>query len=211
MVSTPARVSALIAVTAALSVDALAQRMLVNVRDAALKTGAAGAVVTVVERETGAQVYGLTNDAGRASIRLPSPGVWAASVRRIGVAPASAAAVRVDSGQSVTVSIVVNSVRFTLPGVRVSVAATCGRAPRGDDRAATLWEQVSLALRASALTRADSADAPALWVGGSAMRIAASLSASWPRSEMGLQAQYLAPMKIVAPCGERSTSSSGRS
>ena len=164
MVSTPARVSALIAATAALSVDALAQRMLVNVRDAALKTGAAGAVVTVVERETGAQVYGLTNDAGRVSIRLPSPGVWAASVRRIGVAPASAAAVRVDSGQSVTVSIVVTSVRFTLPGVRVSVAATCGRAPRGDDRAATLWEQVSLALRASALTRADSADAPALWV-----------------------------------------------
>jgi hypothetical protein len=161
MVTIVGRWCAVMAVSMALSGSMLAQRMVVNVRDAVLRTGVAGALVTAVERETGAQAFGLTNDAGQASVRLPAAGEWAVSVRRIGLVPARAAAVRVDSAQSVTISLVVSSVRFTLPAVRVSAVATCGRAPRGDDRAATLWEQVSLALRSSMLTREDSMSTPA--------------------------------------------------
>ena len=165
MVSILARAVAVLVVASCCGANAQAQRLVVDIRDATLKSGVAGAVITVVEQRTGARVFGLANESGRASLKLPAAGAWAVSVRRIGIVPSGAAAVHVDTAQTVSVSIAVTSTRFTLPSVRVTaVAGSCGRAPRGDDRTSALWEQVTLALRASTLTRAETVAAPALRV-----------------------------------------------
>ncbi len=142
-----------------------AQRLAVTVRDSMLRTGVAAAVITAVEQQNGMRVYGITDAAGQASLKLPSVGVWTASVRRIGILPAAAAPVRVDTLETVAVGIAVRNARFTLPAVRVSArAGACGRAAGSDDRTAALWEQVTLALRTATLIRADSAVAAGLRV-----------------------------------------------
>lgn len=160
-----ARASALLGFAACSAGNAFAQRLAVEVRDATSRTGLAGAVVTAVERSTGTKAFGLTNDAGRVSVKLPMTGSWAVSVRRIGVIPSSVAAVRVDSAQTVSVSIVVSTAQFQLPAVRVTaIGGDCGSAPNGDDRVSALWGQVTLALRAATLTPEGSDAAPALRV-----------------------------------------------
>lgn len=147
-----------VAVAACSAVDVDAQRLVIDVRDSVLRTGVSGALVTAVERATGTQVFGLTNDAGRARIALPVPGVWHVSSRRIGVASSRAAPIRVDSGQTLMLVLATTSTRFTLPAVRVTASAgTCARAPDGDDRTSVLWAQVTLALRASTTAAHDGA------------------------------------------------------
>jgi hypothetical protein len=151
------RALALTAVLAAVPDGLRAQRVVVTVRDSALRTGVAAALVTAVDQQASTRVYGVTDDAGRVALKLPAAGMWVVSVRRIGIVPATAAAVRVDSAQTVAVSIGIRNVRFTLPAVRVTArAGVCGRAVGSDDRTAALWEQVTLALRTSTLQRADS-------------------------------------------------------
>ena len=72
-------------------------------------------------------------------------------------------AVRVDLASTVTASLSVANLRFSLPRVRVTAeAGVCGREPTGIDRTSALWEQISLALRATIVTRRDSAQAPPL-------------------------------------------------
>lgn len=140
-----------------------AQQMVVTVQDSLARTPVVAAIVTATDQANGTRVYALTNEAGRVTLRLPNTGSWAASVRRIGIVPKSATAIRVESGSSLSVLFSVANLRFSLPRVRVTAkAGVCGRAPVGIDRTSALWEQVTLALRSSALTRGDSALVPPL-------------------------------------------------
>ncbi len=142
-----------------------AQQLGVLVRDSLAQTPVAGAIVTATEQTTGTRVYGLTNEDGRLTLRIPNAGSWGTSVRRIGLVPISAPAVRVDEASTVPVLLAVANFGFSLPRVGVTAkAGVCGRAPSGVDRTSALWEQVTLALRSSALTRRDAANLPSLRV-----------------------------------------------
>ncbi len=153
------------AVALCAAVDARAQQLVVTVRDSLARTPVAAAIVTATDLANGTRVFALTSDSGSAVLRLPNAGEWSTAVRRIGIVPKATPAIRVDGGASVAVVLSVANLRFTLPGVRVTAAAgVCGRAPSGVDRAAALWEQVTLALRSSALTREDSTRGPRLRV-----------------------------------------------
>ncbi len=145
--------------------EAGAQQLVVTVRDSLVRTPVAGAIVTATDQANGTRVYGLTNQDGRVTLKLPNAGSWVPSVRRIGIVPTSASAVRVTVGSSTSVLFAVANLRFSLPRVRVTAkAGVCGRAPSGINRTSALWEQVTLALRSSALTRSDSARAQSMRV-----------------------------------------------
>lgn len=151
-----ARVVAILAACVAVVSPAAAQRLIVEVRDSASQAPIVAALVTATEQASGVQVFAMTNDVGRALLALGGDGVWTASARRIGIRPARAMPVPVAAGATVTVSISTTAAQFRLPAVRVVAAApTCGIAPVGDGLPAVLWEQMTLALRASTLSRDD--------------------------------------------------------
>ncbi len=154
-----------IAVALCAAVDARAQQLVVTVRDSLARTPVAAAIVTATDQANGTRVYALTNTDGRAAIRLPNAGTWTASVRRIGIVPKAGAVVVVEQGDIARITLDAANLRFTLPRVRVTAkAGVCGRAPSGIDRTSALWEQVTLALRSSALARGDSSQSPRLRV-----------------------------------------------
>lgn len=134
------------------TVSASAQRLIVDVRDSVLQSGVPGALVSAVDRATGATVFGVTNDAGRVALAVSGGGTWVTSVRRIGIRPTRALPVTVGAGGTVSVVITTTSAQFTLPAVQVTATApACAREPEGEGRVAVLWEQMTLALRASAV------------------------------------------------------------
>lgn len=160
-----ARMLGTIAVALCAAVDARAQQLVVTVRDSLARTPVGAAIVTATDQANGNRAYALTNADGRVTIRLPNAGAWKVSVRRIGIVPKATAAIFVETGATVSIQLDVANFRFTLPSVRVTAkAGVCGRAPSGIDRTSALWEQVTLALRSSALTRDDSAQGPQLHV-----------------------------------------------
>lgn len=138
------------AATLCLAATASAQRLVVDVRDSVLQSGVRGALVSAVDQASGARVFGVTNDAGRAALALTGSGAWATTVRRIGILPARAPAVRVDVGQTVVVTVSTTSAQFRLPEVQIAAdAPACAVEPAGTSRVAVLWEQMTLALRAA--------------------------------------------------------------
>jgi hypothetical protein len=158
---------ALLIVVAAfgLATAADAQILRVELRDSTTGTPIVGAVVSALDATALSRADGLSNDRGVVTLRLPSAGTWTLAVRRIGIRPRRIPGITVDAGATLTVSLALTGVRQMLPSVRVTAdAGTCGRAPEGIDRAATLWEQVSLALRASTLSREDSVSTPPLLI-----------------------------------------------
>ncbi|MDZ7632212.1 MAG: carboxypeptidase-like regulatory domain-containing protein [Gemmatimonadaceae bacterium] len=128
----------------------IAQELRVTVRDSLAGTPIVRALVTVRREEGGAQVFGLTNQAGQLSLQLPSPGRWAVSIRRIGLEPRRISARAVGFGDVVPIAVGMRQLRFSLPAVRVvAVSGSCPRADGSHDRTSALWEQVTLALQAS--------------------------------------------------------------
>jgi hypothetical protein len=116
-----------------------------------------GALVSAADSTGVSRADGLSNDRGDVTLRLPAAGVWQVSIRRIGLVPRRVSDVRVPPGGTVTLQLAVSSARQTLSRVRVTArGGHCGSAPAGSDRTALLWEQVSLALRSSTLSRDDS-------------------------------------------------------
>ena len=136
-------------------VAAHAQVLRVEVSDSVRGGGIVGALVTAIRPANGVRSDALTNDRGVATLRLPSAGQWSVTVRRIGVAPRALNDVTVDAGATTSIMIRMPEIRQLLPTVRVRASA-CGSAPQGTDRTSVLWEQITLALRASVLSRGDS-------------------------------------------------------
>jgi len=138
------------AATLCMAEAASAQRLVVVVRDSILKSGVRGALVNAVDQASGSRVFGVTDEEGRVALALTGSGAWATAVRRIGIVPARAPAVRVDVGQTVYVAVSTTSAQFRLPAVEVIAdAPACAVEPVGSSRVAVLWEQMSLALRAA--------------------------------------------------------------
>jgi hypothetical protein len=158
------RALAMVVVAALTTAAAHAQTLRIELRDSVSGLPVAGALVAAAN-ESAVRVDGLTNDRGLVTLRLPTAGTWALSVRRIGLTPRQLPGVRVEAGAVLTVPLAVSSIRQTLARVRVTArAGACGRAPEGTDRTALLWEQISLALRATTLSRGDTLDTTPLLV-----------------------------------------------
>lgn len=149
--SLPATALCIVAATLCMTEAVSAQRLVVDVRDSVLQSGVRGALVSAVDQASGARVFGITNDEGRVALALTGSGAWAATVRRIGIVPARAAAVHIDAGQTVSVTVRTTSAQFRLPAVQVTAASApaCAVEPEGNSRVAVLWEQMTLALRAT--------------------------------------------------------------
>jgi len=131
-----------------------AQTIRIELRDSIGALPVIGALVTASDSASTARVDGLTNERGVVTLRLPTSGLWTIGIRRIGLTPRRVPAIRVAPGAVITMPLTVTSMRQILARVRVSAdAGFCGRAPEGEDRTAMLWEQITLALRASTLSR----------------------------------------------------------
>lgn len=181
--------SLLLAVAAAsFSAGARAQTLRVELRDSTTGTPVIGALVSATDSTGSSRVDGLSNERGVVTLRLPAPGLWEIGIRRIGLTPRRVPAVRVGPGAVVTLPLAVASIRQMLSRVRVTAAAgNCGRAPDGDDRTSMLWEQITLALRASTLSRADSLSHSTLRVRERVRELSVSLE---PVSERVLRDAY---------------------
>jgi hypothetical protein len=115
-----------------------------------------GAVLTVLDgdRTVG---EGLTTIMGTRRFDLPGAGTYRVRVRRVGFAPFVSAAVTVGADETREVRLVVPSRRVELPPVVVeSPGKACAQGDTRTVAAAALWEQVSAALAASEISRADS-------------------------------------------------------
>ncbi len=134
-----------------------AQTVRLELRDSATNSAVVGALVSASDSLGRQRADGLSNDRGMVTFRLPSAGLWSFGIRRIGITPQKVAGIRVESGAVVALPLRMTSARQTLSQVRVTAeGGICGRAPEGENRTAMLWEQITLALRASTLSRADS-------------------------------------------------------
>lgn len=129
-----------------------AQELRVRVMDSIGVLPVARALVTARRDDGRSELHGLTNDAGRVTFRLSAAGNWSVAVRRIGLEPRTTAPRMVRDGAVVDIDVTTRSVRFTLPPSRVVASGgDCQRETESHDRTSRIWEQVTLALRASAL------------------------------------------------------------
>ncbi len=157
------RLSAALLATVVMTGVSQAQTVRVELRDSTTGEPVIGALVNASDFLGKARVDGLSNDRGVVTLRLPGAGTWTLGIRRIGLAPRRISGIRVEAGATVTLPLAVNSTRQMLSRVRVSAeSGFCQRSPEGENRTAMLWEQISLALRASTLTRTQTGTQQAL-------------------------------------------------
>ncbi len=162
---------------ALLSRPAAAQVVRVALRDSVTGALVVGALVSALDSTGVSRADALSNELGVVTLRVPSIGLWTLRVRRIGMSPLRIPNVRIDAGTVATLPLNIATIRQRLTSVRVTAdARNCGRAPSGTDRAGMLWEQISLALRASTLTSSDSAAALPLQIEERVRDLDASLS-----------------------------------
>lgn len=131
-----------------------AQSLRIELRDSTTGEPVIGALVSANDSLGRPRADGLSNDRGVVTLRLPEPGVWTVAIRRIGLAPRRVPGISVGAGSTITLPLTVTSSRQLLSRVRVTAeSGICGRSPEGENRTAMLWEQISLALRASTISR----------------------------------------------------------
>lgn len=136
-----------------------AQVLRVTLRDSITEGAVVGAIVAALDATGRPVAEGLTDTRGERTLRLPAAGPYRVRVRRIGLRPIVTAPTMVDAGATAEVALRLTSARGRLADVRVRALAVCGRTPDGDTRLAALFDQLDVALRATALSRADG-DAP---------------------------------------------------
>lgn len=141
-----------------------AQVIRVELRDSVTASPISGVLVAALDSTGQRRADGLSSDAGVVTLRPPGAGTYTITVRRIGVRPRQVPGIVVEAGNTRTLAVTVASVQQMLPSVRVVARSSCGRAPDGNDRAGTLWEQVSLALRAATITQREGMALPPLRV-----------------------------------------------
>ena len=142
-----------------------AQVLRVELRDSTTSAPVSGVLVTAIDSTGQRRADALSGEGGVVTLRLPSAGTWSVSVRRIGVRPRVVSGVRVADGATQVLTLAIASMQQLLPPVRVTAdGSICGREPDGDTRVARLWEQITLALRAAAISQRDKAALPPLRV-----------------------------------------------
>lgn len=127
--------------------------------DATTGTGVVGAIVSAVDARGRIAAEGLTDAQGGRALRVPAGASYRLRVRRVGIAPYTGAPVAVEGTVLRDVVIELAGTRQSLASVRVTADAVCGRPPEGETRLAELFDQLRTALEATALARADSAQA----------------------------------------------------
>lgn len=134
-----------------------AQRVSVELRDAADHSPIAGALVSLVD-STGARTLAeaLSDASGRRELPAPTAGTYRVRVRRIGYEPYLSAAVALATGTTTPLTLSIPARKVDLAAVRVTGARTaCGTDPAGALGAAELWEQITTALASSEVARRD--------------------------------------------------------
>lgn len=109
----------------------------------------------VVRLHSGAKVVqtGLTRENGTVTLRAPAPGRYEVSAARIGHEGFGPAAIDIAAGSQSQVIVMPRDVR-TLPPIVVTSGSRCAAGP-GSAAAATLWEEVRIALTANTLTASE--------------------------------------------------------
>lgn len=136
-----------------------AQGLRVRLLDATTGTAVVGAIVIAEDARGRNVAEGLTDGRGMRTLRLPAGASYRLRVRRVGMVPFVGEPIAVEGTALREVVIEVASTRQSLATVRVTADAVCGRMPDGETRLAELFEQLRTALEATALARADSAQA----------------------------------------------------
>jgi Carboxypeptidase regulatory-like domain len=128
----PSRIRRLLALTCAVMWPATAlsgQVIRVELLDSTTSLPIAGALVSASHEARRGTVDALTNASGVANLRVPVPGLWDVSVRRIGMRPRTIPSIRVDSAGLARLTLRLTRMRQALPRVRVVAdAGQCGRA-----------------------------------------------------------------------------------
>jgi len=128
-----------------------AQAAAVVLRDGPAGPPVAGAVVRLLRGDT-VLAQGLTSDAGRITLRAPSPGRYALRASRIGYAVGGTTPIELAAGQTLAVELAVAWQQILLPEITVDAKSPCGKATAERGLAATLWEQIRQALTATSLS-----------------------------------------------------------
>ncbi|HEX6251945.1 MAG TPA: carboxypeptidase regulatory-like domain-containing protein [Gemmatimonadaceae bacterium] len=111
-----------------------------------------GALIALLDQGDRVVAEGLSSEDGRRTLRAPD-GIYRVRVRRIGFHPHVTGAVRLPHEGEFVVRI--ESRRVVLSTIVVSARAQCRALERDAVAVATVWEEVSKALRASQLTSDD--------------------------------------------------------
>lgn len=117
----------------------------------------AGALVALVDSANRVVAEDLSSAEGFTSLNA-TPGVYRVRVRRIGFRPFYSAPTALPHADLLVLR--VESPRVVLNELVVSASAQCGRINRDAETLASLWEEISKALRASQLTVSDLKEIP---------------------------------------------------
>lgn len=115
-------------------------------------TPVAGAIVRLLG-ENGAVTQGLTSEAGRLSLRGPSPGSYRLRIDRIGYVGLTTGPFTLGAGIPLRMRVEVPSQRVLLPTLVTSGRSWCERNEMQGALAAALWEEVKKALTANVITQ----------------------------------------------------------
>jgi hypothetical protein len=131
-----------------------AQTIRVDVVDSVSGGGVVGALVSPMDAAGQPGADRITDAQGVALVRVATAGVWRVRIRRIGFPPYLSTPIDVPATGIVTIRAVLTSSRQSLPRVDVTAStSSCGTLADSSQRAAVLWDQLSLALRSAAVTR----------------------------------------------------------
>jgi len=126
----------------------------VRVVDSLSRQPLAGVLVAAREASGATGRAGLSSVEGLATLEAAGGGPWRVVVRRIGYAPFVSAPLAAGPAEAGPILLLVPAHRVRLPAVRVVATRACdARAPSPSAEAAPVWEEVTKALEASALTR----------------------------------------------------------
>lgn len=111
-----------------------------------------GALVGLVDASNRLVTEGLTSEAGTILLRAPA-GTYTVRVRRIGFLPFVTEPVTLPRLQEFAVR--ADDRRVTLSTMVITARSDCGKLTRDSEALATVWEEISKALRASQITASD--------------------------------------------------------
>jgi len=129
-----------------------AQQVHVTLREEATRAPIGGAIVRLVDDGGRAQAQGLTNEAGRVSLRAPAPGRYRLKADRIGWLGVLSGEFSLAAGQQLPSEIIMPATRLELPAVEVSARSRCGADGREGREALAIWQEIQKALTASLIT-----------------------------------------------------------
>lgn len=128
-----------------------------TVTDRGTGTPIAGVLVTITPEDAAPDdgMAVLSNARGEYAIRAPAPGSYRVAAKRIGVQRFRSAAMRLATGETVRLDIVLDAVAYALPEVRVAEFDVCSERPAERQRVLALWDEARTALAAAQVSLRD--------------------------------------------------------